>query len=351
MTAGYLTYMAFALVCLLLLTVPFIPAVREWRHPTDLAPLPVSANYTSDIDHFARRLHADVAAKMGEGPSTGYGEFELVAVEKDGFVTDWEQFRKRLIVLGSVHSETPLRAVTPVYVRGSLRAPTGSMFSALYANGDIRLGAESVVDDWVHADGLLVIGDRGIALRRASAGSAILLGRETWFERLQAPALFFGQPDPDPKRPQDPSAYAEATASFLELPHAVQQTANLFLVRGNCSLPPGLIFHGSLVVTGFLVIGEGTTVLGDVKAREGASIGPNAQVLGAVTCEKRIYVFAGARALGPVMSETDILIGGGATVGTPDLQTTVTARNIIAEPGSVVHGSVWAHEIGMVKTQ
>ena len=32
---------------------------REWLRPTDFAALPISANYTTDIDHFARRLHAD----------------------------------------------------------------------------------------------------------------------------------------------------------------------------------------------------------------------------------------------------------------------------------------------------
>ncbi len=60
MPESYLTYAAFALVCLVLLTLPFVPAFVEWRRPTDLAALPVSANYTSDIDHFARRLHGDV---------------------------------------------------------------------------------------------------------------------------------------------------------------------------------------------------------------------------------------------------------------------------------------------------
>jgi len=49
------------------------------------------------------------------------------------------------------------------------------------------------------------------------------------------------------------------------------------------------------------------------------------------------------------VSESDILIGANALVGLPDAPTTVTARNIIVEDGVVVHGTVWAREIDMVK--
>ncbi|RYG09477.1 MAG: polymer-forming cytoskeletal protein [Burkholderiales bacterium] len=336
------------MVCLLILTLPFIPAVREWLRPTDASALPVSAQYTSDIDHFARRLHADVSARMGEGPSTGYEDFDVLFSADIG---ELATARKRVIVDGSVHSAQPLRSTQPVYVRGDLHAAAESRLPALYASGDIHLGAESVVHDWAHANGVLRIGDRGVALRRVSAGKAVMLGEEAWFERLQAPAIYFGKPDESLFGLQNPPADpVPATASYADLPDAVRQTPDLYFIRGNCSLPPGKVFHGSLVVTGFLVIGEGTTVVGDIKAREGASIGPGAWVQGAITCDKRIYVFSGARTLGPVVSETDILIGEGAVIGLARAETTVSARNIIAEAGSVVHGSVWAHEIGMVKS-
>ena len=72
----------------LLLTLPFVPAFREWLRPTDLAALPVSANYTSDIDHFARRLHADASARLGQGPATGYEDFDFVPAGLEAM--DWQ---------------------------------------------------------------------------------------------------------------------------------------------------------------------------------------------------------------------------------------------------------------------
>lgn len=344
MTESYFTYTAFALICLVLLTLPFVPAFREWRYPTDFAALPIAPNYTNDIDHFARRLHADVAAKLGQGAPTGYEDFDFVT-DSVGDMS-WDKARKRLISRNSIETLAPIRSAQPLYVKGSIRAGAESAFSALYATGNIALGAESKIHDWAHADGVLRLGRNSVALRRISAGTAIELGNEAWFERLHAPTLHFGARISGMSEPDE----AEQTpASFADLPDAVQQTPSLFLIRGNCALPAGKLYRGSLVVTGFLTVGVGTTVIGDIKAREGASIGCRASVQGAITCEKRVYVFKEARALGPVVSESDILIGASAVIGLPDAQTTVSARNIIVEDGVIVHGTLWAHEIGMVK--
>ncbi|MES2955732.1 MAG: polymer-forming cytoskeletal protein [Pseudomonadota bacterium] len=344
MPSSYLTYAAFAVVCLLLLTLPFVPAFREWLRPTDLAALPISPNYTSDIDHFARRLHADAAARLGQGAPTGYEEFDFVPDTSEG--TDWRSATKRMISRSSLSSLSPIQSSQPLYVQGDLHAGPESAFSALYATGDIALDAESEIHDWAHAGGVLRLGRKGIALRRISAGNAIELGNETWFERLHAPSLRFGSRDTPLPTPY-PAAPVEA--SYAQLPDAVQQTPLLFLIRGNCALPPDSIYRGSLVVTGFLTIGMGTTVVGDIKAREGVSMGYGAEVHGAVTCEKRVYVFKQARAWGPLVSESDVLIGAGAVIGLPDAQTTVSANNIIVEDGVTIHGTVWAHEVGMVK--
>ena len=344
MTANYFTYTAFVLVCLTLLTLPFIPALREWLKPTDSTALPVLANYASDIDHFAKRLHADVAAKLGTGESTGFEDFDFVVSPVDQM--NWRQASKRLISRGNIEATLPIRSARPLYVQGNMRAGAESVFAALYATGDIDLGAESEVHDWAHADGVLRLGSNSVALRRISAGKAIELGNQAWFERLHAPTLYFGSGS----RWVSASSDADQTpASFADLPGAIQQTPSLFLIRGDCALPVDKIYRGSLVVTGFLTVGAGTKVIGDIKARRGVSVGHRAAVEGAVTCEKRVYLFKDARVFGPVVSESDILIGANAVVGLPDAQTTVSASNIIVEDGVVVHGTVWAHEIGMVK--
>ena len=346
MSTDYMTYAAFAVICLLLLTLPFIPAYREWQYPSDVAALPVSANYTSDIEHFSRRLHADASARLGRGPTTGFEDFDFVDFPVDNMA--WQKARKRLISCQSIDTHSPIRCASQLYVDGDLHSGEKSAFSSLYATGDIALGGKSEVHDWAHANGVFRVGNKGVALCRISAGVAIELGSEVWFERLQAPTLSFGLSS---RQPKPPSLYAQTPASYADLPHAVQQTPSLYLIRGDCALPAGSLYKGSLVVTGFLTVGQGTTVIGDIKARIGVSIARRAIIEGAVTCERRIYVFKDARALGPIVSESDILIGARAVIGLPDAATTVTANNIIIEQGATVYGAVWANEIGMVKAE
>ncbi len=344
-SSNYLTYVAFFAVCFLILTLPFVPAFREWLWPTDIAALPVSANYTSDIDHFARRLRGDAAANQGLGPATGHEDFQLV----DGLepTLDWSQATRRLMAMGNLQTSRAIRTSQPVYIDGDFEAGGDSSLTAVYATGDIALGAASRVADWAHADGVLKMGKGSVALRRISAGQAIELDIDAWFERLSAPLLRFGQ-----RRSGvlPPTGAEQTPESYADLPGAVEQTPMLYMIRGDCALPAARIYRGSLVVTGFLTIGAATTVHGDIKARDGVSLGHRASVMGAVTCEKRIYIFPDAQAWGPVISESDILIGANALVGLPEAQTTVSGLNVIVEDGVVVHGAVWAHEIGMVKS-
>lgn len=344
MTANYMTFAVFALICVLLLTLPFIPAIQEWRNPTDVASLPVHADYSSDIDHFARRLQGDATARLGTAPSTGFEDFHLVSYPVEDM--EWSKARKRLIARESIQTPDAISSETPLYVEGDLQVGPKSSFSAVYATGDIDLDSDSAVHDWAHADGVLRLRANCVALRRVSAGVAIRLGREVWFERLQAPTVHFGSSVSVDGSPQP---VTQTIGSYADLPQAVQQTPLLFLIRGDCALPAGKIYTGSLVVTGFLTVGQNTTVTGDLKAREGISLGRHARVEGAITCEKRVYVFKQAFAYGPVISESDVLIGAGAVIGLPDATTTVSARNIIVEEGATLHGAIWAHEIGMVK--
>ena len=345
---NYPVLAVFALLCTVLLTLPFIPAILEWRRPSDVDALLVLTNYTSDIGYFSKRLYADVQAKLGRGVSTGFEAFDFVEFPVDDM--DWPQSRNRLISLQSIDTPFAIKNKNgqPLFVEGDLLTGPESIFSSVYSTGDIVLGHDSAVHDWAHADGLIQLGASSVALRRVSAGKSIELGLEAWFERLNAPAIYFGY-----RAAQSAirRSLPQQASSLAELPGAIEQTPTLFLVRGDCVIEAGKTYSGSLIVTGFLTIGQDSTVEGDIKARDGLSLGRRAQVKGAITCEKRIYLFKDARALGPVTSESDILIGARSVIGLPDSLTTVSALNIIVEAGATVHGAVWACEVGIVKAE
>ena len=350
MTASYQTYATFAFICLTLLVLPFIPAFAEWLRPTDTAPLPISPNYASDIDYFAKRFRADVAAKQGTGAPTGYEDFAYVTNQTSE--ENWQHATQRLISTQSIASNWPIKTIQPLYVEGDFLTPNGSSFNALYAGGSINLGQHSKVLDWAHAERSMFLGTGCVALRRLSAGDTIELGVEAWFERMYAPTIVFG-----PKGFQHASSTdvpvdntPQVVGHLQDIPNVIAQTPSVFLVRGDCALPADTHFSGSLIVTGFLTVGARTTVQGNIKARGGVRIGPGAQIEGAITCEKRIDLWHGVRVWGPVVSERQIIVGSQAVVGLLHAPTTLSANIIIMTSGSKAHGAVWAGELGMVKS-
>lgn len=138
-----------------------------------------------------------------------------------------------------------------------------------------------------------------LGLRRLSSATSVELEADCCFERIQAPSISFGD---DATVEPERESHALVDASFERLEGAVRQSDHVTLIRGNCKLPRMHRYHGSLVVTGRLLIGAGTEILGDVKARDGIVMGAGARVQGALCSEKQIQILDHAHVTGPLVS-------------------------------------------------
>jgi len=246
-----------------------------------------------------------------------------------------------------LRTEQAIECPSQVFINGDLQAGAGSDFDALLVQGALQLGARSAIRSWAHADGTVQL-DAGCKVsRRVSSLESITLAPDCCFERVQAPDVNFGvaAAAPPSRRAGLPPRH---TGLLSELRGAIRQTANLTLIRGDCRLPQDTRFVGSLIVTGRLLIGAGSEVIGDVKAREGVVVGAQARMSGSLTSEKQIQILEGASVAGPVISETIILVGSQVQLGRRDAPTTVSADSILVEGGASAHGTVWARNMGVV---
>ena len=333
----------FIALCILLLTVPFVPAYREWRSPQDCAPLPISRSYANEIDYFADQFRDKALAEISQIDATATRHFDLVS--EPPIEMDWLAPTRPLIAQQPIDMPFPIRCQQPLYAMSSVNCPRDSSFSAVLSDGDIQLGPYSEILDWAHAAGTVNLDIACIALRRLSSDIAIDLAAQCCFERINAPVIRFGKIPADTPPSESPGAFS---ADIDMLPGAIRRTANLHMIRGDCTLPPGHVFKGSLVVTGRLIIGNYTTIIGDIKVREGTIIGTGVRIIGSLTCEDRIYILDHVEIAGPLISETDIVLGAGTVIGRLDTPTTVSAENIIAKSGAVVHGALWARNVGVI---
>ncbi len=326
----------FALVCGVLLLLPFVPAWREWRHPSDCSPLRVSANLTSDTRYLAQQFRAQIEARLASVAPQGHGSASTV----DGPVL------RPIISTQALRLRADTIIHTPLYAAADVQAAARTELRELLCVGSLTLGPHSRISGWAHADQEAALGDACVAARRLSSGVSIDLGVRCCFERLHAPTLRFGHLSAFVASPQGPG---QATRHLLRrIPGAERWGNDAWRIDGDCDIPAWHNFIGSLVVTGTLRVGEGALIEGSVKAHKGIHIGAGAQITKAVICEGAIHLERTATVGGPLVSEAHVLLLSRARVGSLHAPTTVSATHILIASGVTTHGTVWARDVGVV---
>jgi cytoskeletal protein CcmA (bactofilin family) len=332
----------FAALCGALLLLPFAPAWREWRRPSDAGALEVPEDGGQDPLFLANRFREQMARLRPAGPGIGYQpvhEVDLLDAEDEA-----AQGGRPILAVHAVRSAGAVASLRPLYATADLDLRGGAMFKQVMSEGRLDLGPRSRITGWAHADKAVRLGAHSVVTQRISSGETLVLERGCCFERVHAPTVCFGRAEPA----RSGFVGERARGELSGLPGASRRAEGLWRVEGDCALPDGVHFTGSLIVTGTLTIGAGTRIEGDVKSHKGILVGRDAEVDGSVICENGIHVLEGAWIGGPLVSETHLLLAAGARIGRPDAPTTVNAGAIIAQEGVIAHGTVWARQAGVV---
>lgn len=327
------------------LLLPLLPALRELLRPKDVEPLKVVDRAAGDVAFFARNFRDYIARQMGGLPAEAQkGDFfgrlpdgtHFLRVHKQSDAVEREAHRdeQRLVV---VDTDLTLRGreafLMEVYARAPLTGGPQAVYRALYAERALTLGIESVILRWVHAAGVLTVGDGSLLRGRVSSDAAVVLGTGTTFERIAAPAISVG-----PARRAAPAPIVELPLS--PLPEGARRIGDHLRIEGNFKVSSGTRIASSLVVAGRLVIQSGAIVEGSVKAHREIEVGREARVHGAVVTRTRASVGPDAWVAGPLIAEDEIRVGRGAVVGAPDHPTTVSAPVLALDQGATVYGQI-----------
>lgn len=346
-----------------LAALPLVPAIREWRRPTDTAPLRVVQRSEVDVRYLANRFREWVRVHLGEalaaGRRTGAGQsgqagadrYRVVPVSSGPFGATADERASLLEAVvaacGDLTLPDHVTAAKELYAQGSVGGGTGGVYRAILAAGDVVLGPESRTLRWVHADGSVRFGPDGRAYGRVSADRVITLGPGCRFERLGAPRIEFGVVESVAARPADrllPRLEPEQAGPGT----IVESGAGRWLVKGDLEIPPDVLVEGDLVVTGTCRLGRGVILAGSAKSHEDLVLEDGAEVRGAVVGQREVRVAAGCRIAGPVIAERAVQLAGGTVVGAPERPATVSGPDVTVATGAVVFGAVRAHRNGAV---
>lgn len=355
------TVLFFASLALLFM-LPLLPALLEWRLKRDALPLRVVREHDGNITHFAKRFHEFVTARFAQA----LDEAAASAAPRLGRLDTGDAYQ--LIGAAGVPAmppQAPGQSVDvlllgaaglqlgggtlyekEVYARADIRCGDGNSFRALLAGGDIVLGAACDVLRWAHSDHRLVAGARSRLFGRVSAERELVLHGDTRFGRMHAPTIRFGDTAPAGTVPAPVAAWQHTP---LQRPdHLLDDAAGRWLLGGDWALPERAHHAGSLVARGSMAVGAQAWVEGSIKCHGDMVVQAGARIDGALVCSGNMTIGAGCVIGGPLVCEQTIAIEAGTVLGSLAVETTATANEIRVREGAVVHGTVWARELGYV---
>jgi cytoskeletal protein CcmA (bactofilin family) len=339
-----LTLLVALTFCTLLL--PMLPALREWRRPSDVQPLAIDEADALDPPFLARSFALRLTGAVASG-ATQLGNTAIVACPAAGIplpLTDAERgtgaSHRLWYADGDLCMPQGMAFYAEVAAKGSLRTADRGVHKALWAGDALRLGARASVLRWAHG-GEVFVGESCQLAGRVTAERLLVLAPGVRFTLLHAPRVQFL---PERERPAAVPAAGDGAALAGVAWDALHLRA---ICHGPLVVPAGTAWQGDLVCHGQLALGPRCVVDGNLKVRGRLSVGAGCRIDGSVFAEADIVLDEDCGVRGVLMSETAISLGAGCVVGAPGLPVTVAALRITVGAGVQVHGAVWAGDEGL----
>lgn len=346
-----MTFILLLAATLAVVVLPMLPAILEWRRPTDAAPLAIEASHALDPSGFASSFAGRLAEALLRG-ETKVGQSVLASAGAEAAAGRWPLTRAEAAA-GCNHRtwHTADDALLPagqsflaeVACGGTLCTAPGAVYRALLGAARLSIADSAVVLRWAHADAVDVSPGCWLA-GRVSASQHIRIDGRVRFTLLHAPVVDFGAPAllTGARVPAPAEAVPDLPPEGAVWNHvAARGVASAALtVRARRS------WRGDLVCGGTLRLGEGCHARGSLKAHGSASLAAGCRVDGNIVARDLIRLNRDCVVLGSVMSETAVTLGENCVVGAPGHPATVTAPRIVVAPGVVVHGTLWATDEG-----
>jgi len=327
---------------LLLMCLPFIPAVREWLRPSDVAPLPVRHNDVNKLRYFADSFRLTIASMA----AIDLPKLQSIQTDRTVSISDTlhvihqrlgddigksyppatmkvlQQTNSIVIFVHDARLPRDSHSHADLFAAADLLVGVGASLRACSAQGVITLGADAVVHRWIDAP-CIHVGSNAAIDGRITALKELHFSCGSRFVRAGAPAMHFGD--------AGAAAAAAPQAPSPRMRHVLDNRAQQ---------SKALDQHGDYVVRGAYRIRPGSTVFGNIKTYGDLHLGEQSCIAGSLVSNKDIVLARGCSVLGPVISQNDIVIGPDCRIGTPEAATTMICRKLTIAASCMVHGVI-----------
>jgi predicted acyltransferase (DUF342 family) len=326
-----------------LLGLPMLPGCLELWRRRDSRPIEIDQEATVNPREPALAFRRGLASLVEvtepdlplRGPSDPAGT-RAYEVHRELRVEPGARPPRLLIALGAAEVGDAA-TLGDLYVRGEARLGAAIRLRALAVDGDVVLGRDSTVENWIDSEASAWIGPRCNLGHSATAVKGLTLGAGCTFRRLWGlPVATEG-----PARPPAGPLPGEPAEQCID-------DALLWAGR-RLTVPSGLTLERDLVVQGEVRVGAGNVVRGSIKAYGGLHLGEGVRVEGNLICRRDIRIAGDATIRGNVYAEGDVAVGRGTRVGdAAGFKTVYAAGRIELAPDVLVFGWIVADRAGMV---
>ena len=331
----------FAVVVVLLMLLPLLPAVLELVRKTDVTSLGINRMHTGSSNVFAENYRKYLES---------HGLLEQLQDYWNSRLAAWSPLLDKKVdeeVLATPGLLIPadFSCLKEVYCAGDVETRSSVIVRSLLAEGELILGDQNSVVRWASARRML-IGRNATLFGRMVAQQEMCFTGPASFQRIQAPVIRMGTPW-QPIMPMGP--YREFDITALEHTVFFNEDIQRVVVEGNLTIPDDTVIRGHLVVHGTLKIGHGCYIQGSLKASGNIHIGNAVAIEGAMVSDMSVSCLNDCLLLGPILAERFVYIGSRCVLGSLHSPISISSSSIRLKLPMLVHGTVWARTRGAIR--
>ncbi len=377
------------LLFFLLLLMPFLPGIMEFRRPKDAEPLFIDMVRFKDPLYFGHSFRAMVRSKVETGPlqpgarDVDLSKHERVVVSEEQLIPEGRRFESVIYFNQGLETSRRVEFEKEVYVKESASLGEDNNLRALYCEGDVVLGRGSRVTRWVEADGEITILPDCQLGKSVATEAPLRVGVGCEFLTLYGlplvtfetvPREFRGDPADYPRRElvdnrlawklvdrhlsiniDPPKSEDEEDGTLPSRPHPVDTQAEdnpekpFRVGRNDIVIEAGSRVHRHFVARLDLEVKPDAVILGSVKAYGEVNIGDRCVVHGNIFAEGDIRIGRDVTILGNVFSQRGVDVAAGARIGVPDeIRSLIGKRRVRLAAGVTLFGYVLTEGGGVI---
>jgi predicted acyltransferase (DUF342 family) len=338
-----MTFSIFFVMFLLLLVLPFLPAIKELVNSHDAQALSINMDYSRNPRYFGNSFkgilkRALKAKKFSEGTRLlTLSKKENVEIVSKAKIPSGVSVDHLMYVTGNLISLENVTLNKEIYVDGKASIGERTTLRALAAEGKVSLSSKTKVIRWVDAEDGFTANrscDLGWSI---SSGGRLKIHPNCRFRRLYGMPVQTWNESPEKETPDtDQSCEEIGDAAFIS-------DRDWMIIPPQTKIDKALIFKQNLRIKRNCVLDK------DVKTYKKLVLEEGVRIKGSVFAENGITTGPSARIFGNIFSQESIHLGKGSKIGRAGTTKSVVARGeIVLDRGVVIYGYVVAGKRGRV---